>query len=71
MTIMAKRKRGRPPRPPGTEPQRGRPVRIKPALDAQVQKLADRNASTVPIEVNRLVREGLVREGLWPPGAES
>ena len=64
---MTQRKRGRPENPPGKEAKRGRPVRINPALAAQADILAKRNATTAPIEINRALRELLQRENLWPP----
>lgn len=49
----------------------GRQVRIRQALIVLVDKLAERNATTPPEEINRLVREGLERAGLWPPAGIS
>jgi hypothetical protein len=44
-----------------------RQVRLKKVLADRLEVLADRNATSVPDEVNRAVRELLQREGLWPP----
>jgi hypothetical protein len=44
-----------------------RMVRVKAALATQLEALAARNATSLAQEVNRAVRELLVREGLWPP----
>lgn len=46
-----------------------RQVRIRLAFISVLEQLADRNASSVPEEVNRAVRELLAREGLWPSTA--
>ncbi len=43
-----------------------RHVRIKVQLAEQLDRLALRNATSTPDEVNRAVRELLEREGLWP-----
>lgn len=40
---------------------------IKEVLARQVDHLCARNATDFTEEVNRAVREMLVREGLWPP----
>ncbi len=42
-------------------------VRINKKLANALDALAERNASTSPVEVNRAVREMLEREGFWPP----
>ena len=42
-------------------------VRIRGMLMRQLGKLAVRNDSSAPEEANRLIREGLALEGLWPP----
>lgn len=64
-TMTPKKKPGRPRSKDRHKP--GRQVRIRQALVVQVDKLAERNATTPPEEVNRLIREGLERAGLWPP----
>lgn len=45
----------------------GKQVRIHPALIEVLTRLADQNVSTVPVEVNRLIRESLEKIGMWPP----
>jgi len=47
-----------------------RQIRLNLRLSVQVEKLADRNATSVTQEVNRAVRELLEREKLWPPSRE-
>lgn len=44
-----------------------RMTRIKESLAVELEKLADQNATSITVEVNRAVRELLIREGLWPP----
>jgi hypothetical protein len=44
-----------------------RQMRIHPLLAAQLDVLAERNATTAPQEAHRAIREMLEREGLWPP----
>lgn len=46
-------------------------VRLRKSLADQLEVLAERNATTVPEEVNRAVRLLLEREGLWPPPADA
>lgn len=48
-----------------------RQVRLNIRLAAQLEKLADRNATSTTQECNRAVREMLEREGLWPPPADT
>ena len=58
---MAKLKKG--------GPARRKPswhVRIRGAFVEQLDRLAKRNGTTGPEEVNRAVRELLEREKLWP-----
>jgi hypothetical protein len=40
---------------------------IREALAKQLDKLAERNATSFTEEANRAIRELLTREGLWPP----
>ncbi|HEY7330143.1 MAG TPA: hypothetical protein VH592_21075 [Gemmataceae bacterium] len=47
-----------------------RQIRLNIRLAAQLEKLAHRNATSVPQEVGRAVREMLEREKLWPPPDE-
>ena len=42
-------------------------VRVRIALDKQLEILAERLASDRTEQVNRAIRELLEREGLWPP----
>ena len=44
-----------------------RMVRLKASLAAQLEAIAEENATNLTQEVNRAVRELLVREGRWPP----
>lgn len=44
---------------------------VKEVLARQVDILSGRNATDFTEEVNRAVRELLVREGLWPPSRSS
>ncbi len=43
-----------------------RMVRVKEVLAAQLDEIVQENASSFTDEVNRAVREMLVREGRWP-----
>lgn len=45
----------------------GRPVRVRDELAEALDRLAERNADDFTGEVNRLIREGLERAGMWPP----
>lgn len=45
-------------------------LRLHEKLREQLQKLVDRNASTLTSEITIAVRERLQREGLWPPPEE-
>lgn len=49
----------------------GRMIRLKEALAAQLEVVAERNATNLTQEVHRAVRELLTREGLWPPSKRS
>lgn len=59
-----------------TEPKRDRhktkamQVRLHPLLRQQLERLAERNASTLTTEIATAIRERLTREGLWPPPAQ-
>lgn len=44
-----------------------RQIRVNPKLAAALDMLAERNATSAPIEANRAIREMLQRENLWPP----
>lgn len=70
MPDMTKEKpKSKPGRPKSNRPhQPGKPVRIRAVYLPQVEDVAELNGTTVPEEVNRYVREGLQREGKWPPG---
>lgn len=43
------------------------PVRIPIAIANVLDELGKRNATSAATEARRLIREGLEREGLWPP----
>lgn len=45
----------------------GYQVRIRSVYMKAVEDLKTRNGTSAPEEINRAVRELLVREGLWPP----
>jgi hypothetical protein len=60
-----KAKRGRPPKKGGQQP--GRPIRIRFPLAGAADKAATAKAETTGELVNRYVREGLERDGFWPP----
>lgn len=45
----------------------GRQMRIKQSLVDGLDLLAERNDTTAPQEAHRLIREGLAKEGLYPP----
>lgn len=51
----------------GPKPKSVPCVRIREPLAAQLLLLTDRNATDFTEEINRAVREMLVREHLWPP----
>lgn len=42
-------------------------MRIHPAMRAQLELLAERNASTLTAEITIAIRRHLETEGLWPP----
>ncbi len=44
-----------------------RMVRVRESLAAQLDLVAEENATDLTEEVNRAIREMLVREGKWPP----
>jgi hypothetical protein len=61
--VMAKNKDSR----SGDRHKPGRMVRVKETLAEQADLLCEQNATNLTQEVNRALRELLVREGLWPP----
>ena len=48
-----------------------RHIRVTERLARQLDVLADRNATSAPVEANRLIREGLEQLGLWPPSDDA
>lgn len=52
---------------PGDRHKPARMTRVREILAVQLDKLVERNATDFAEEVNRAVRELLIREGLWPP----
>lgn len=44
-----------------------RMLRVRQAFADAIQALADRNSSDFTEEGNRMIREWLEKEGLWPP----
>lgn len=70
MNVMTKKPtRGRPPAEEGPSVQVT--LKLHPAIFAQLQTLADRNANSVPEEVRVACRERLEAKGLWPPPGEA
>ena len=58
------------PKSEGPAPDRHKPsrmTRIRERLALQLDLLADRRDTDFTEQVNRLIQEGLEREGLWPP----
>jgi hypothetical protein len=58
---MTERKRGRP------AGQGTRPIRIAEPLAKVLDQMASDKFMSATMEANRLIREGLEREGRWPP----
>jgi hypothetical protein len=44
-------------------------LRLHPALREQLERLCDRNLSTLTAEVTTALRKHLESEGFWPPPA--
>lgn len=63
------RKQTQPAGPPARKRDRhlpARQVRIREEFAAILEQLGERNLSGITEEANRLIRQGLEREGLWP-----
>lgn len=60
MAVMAKERR--------TDRHKRKPLqlRLHPLLRAQLEVLAEQNASTLTAETSTAIRERLERHGLWP-----
>lgn len=63
MTSMAKDKK----RSDGVEKKKPTQLRLHPLLRRQLEKLAERNASTMTTEIVTAIRKYLEANGLWPP----
>lgn len=61
---------GRPKNPGSGQPHKRKYVELRRPFHPSVKVLADRWGTDETEVVNRLVREGLEREGLWPPAQQ-
>jgi hypothetical protein len=51
----------------GDEDEDEAPETPRPPIYEALERLVERNSSDLTEEANRLIRQGLEREGLWPP----
>lgn len=60
MAVMAKKKADR-------HQTRPFPLRLRADLKEQLEKLAERNVTSITAEIIAAVRDRLIANGLWPP----